>query len=151
MNPITFTVLGPVAGKGSRTTGKRRDGSTFTRPDNPKQRSFAQAVAVEARIAGVELSHAERGISVVWYSPRPASHLRADGSTRPGAPLRPSDADRDKVLRNICDALEGIAWPHDRLVRVHAIDAHFGAPQRCEITVFDCPRGGRWIYQELEP
>jgi len=148
---LTFTVHMQVAGKGSRSVGRAKSGRAFTRPDNPAQKPFAEVVARAAVEAGATLEDGQFGLSVVWYAPRPASHLTASGKPRKGAPARPGVADGDKVLRNIADALEGIVWRNDRAVRPAAIDCHFGSPQRCEVTVFRCPPAGRWVYQEDRP
>lgn len=140
---VVYTTIGT---KGSRTVGKRADGSSFTRPSSARQKPFAEAVAESAIALGIRIEEGQRLLSVVWYAPRPASHFTATGKLKKGVPLRPSVADGDKVLRNIADALEGIAWRNDRSVRPMAIDCHYGEPARCEIDICPCPTYGMWRY-----
>jgi Holliday junction resolvase RusA-like endonuclease len=147
MTPLRFTVYGLPAGQGSKSIGRTRDGRAFVREDNRKVMPFRHAVAASARAAGARPTGAQMIVSVVWYMPRPASHLTAKGAIRKGAPLRPSVADNDKILRAVNDALEGIAWIRDRQVRPMACDCHFGDAARVEVTIWTCPPRGRWVYE----
>jgi hypothetical protein len=46
---VSLLIAGIPAPKGSRIPGHRKDGSIFTRPANPSEKSWAEAVAYSAK------------------------------------------------------------------------------------------------------
>ncbi|MEK6271389.1 MAG: RusA family crossover junction endodeoxyribonuclease [Actinomycetota bacterium] len=94
---VVLAVRGTPAPKGSRTLGKRRDGSTFTRPASSAEHRWVEAVALEAMAARsrVESIPAPYAVELRFAMPRPA---------RP-AHDHPTRADLDKLIRAVLDGL----------------------------------------------
>jgi Holliday junction resolvase RusA-like endonuclease len=92
-----FTVAGVPAAKGSRTVGRRRDGSIFTRPAGSREAAWSSTVAAAALA-----ERARHGtlappyvVALTFAMPRPA---------RPAHP-HPTRGDVDKLTRLVLDAL----------------------------------------------
>jgi len=49
LKTLVFEVFGEPAPKGSRTVGRRKNGTIYTRPANPKEKSWAKAVSDACR------------------------------------------------------------------------------------------------------
>jgi Holliday junction resolvase RusA-like endonuclease len=90
---VLFTVLGTPAPKGSRIVGRRRDGSTYTRPAAKGEKAWVEAVAAEART--FDPLEAPYTIAVFFRLPRPM---------RP-AHEWPTRGDLDKFVRATLDGL----------------------------------------------
>lgn len=89
----SFTVLGTPAPKGSRTVGRRKDGSVFTRPASKGEKAWVEAVAAEARRhRPLEPPYAT---TVCFYLRRPQRPAH-------GWPTR---GDIDKLVRSTLDGL----------------------------------------------
>lgn len=97
MAPVTLTVRGQPAPKGSRTLGRRRDGSTFTRPASNAEHRWVDAVAREAMAARARTGALEPpyAVELRFAMPRPA---------RPAHP-HPTRTDLDKLTRAVLDGL----------------------------------------------
>lgn len=86
-------VPGEPAPKGSRTTGRRKDGSVFSRPASPREKSWVEAVALIARSQG--------------KLPPPYSVELQFAMPRPQKPSHdhPTRGDIDKLARAVLDGL----------------------------------------------
>lgn len=113
----TLTIRGVPTPKGSRTIGRRRDGSAFTRPAAKGEAAWIEVVAREAIAARVRFGAIEPpySIGLDFSMPRPA---------RPSH-RHPTRADLDKLIRAVLDGLtraaliaddrhviELVAWKH---------------------------------------
>ncbi len=76
------------------------------RPDNERERPWANAIAWTAKTAGLRPGTAPMVVVVNLYFPRPK---------KPSNPF-PSRNDVDKLARSVLDALTGIAWNDDQQV-----------------------------------
>lgn len=111
---MSLFVSGVPAPKGSRTLGRRRDGSTFLRPaSNAEHRWTATvaraALARRAQLGGIEPPSGAPGYAVelAFAMPRPARPSHA----------HPSRTDLDKLVRAVLDGLvEGGLLLDDRHV-----------------------------------
>ena len=105
---LSFTVSGVPMPKGSMKAVSRPGGKTSLIPDNPKLKAWQHAVASMARWHMRERPPFDVAVTlqVVFFLPRPKSHLTAKGDLRASAPKMPTrKPDIDKLLRAICDAL----------------------------------------------
>ena len=121
-SPVTFTVLGPAALKGSTVSFIRR-GRVVTKPDCRALWPWTQACGWAARQAKVPLAPKGTGVTVevVYELPRPT---RTVGRTHPC--VRP---DVDKLARALLDALTGIAYEDDgQVVALHVLKIYGPAP-----------------------
>jgi Holliday junction resolvase RusA-like endonuclease len=97
------------------------------RPDNQRERPWANAVAWTARAAGVRTPTAKAVIVEV--------HCFFQRPKKPTHPF-PSRSDVDKLARSVLDALTGIAWLDDqqvvdlRVTKSYAEDNRIGANVR---------------------
>jgi Holliday junction resolvase RusA-like endonuclease len=91
---IQFFVPGHPAPKGSRTVGRRKDGSTFTRPANRNEKAWTEAVALVARAHG--WLPAPYAVRLAFVMPRPK---------RPSYEW-PVRGDCDKLERGTLDGLQ---------------------------------------------
>ncbi|MEK6273222.1 MAG: RusA family crossover junction endodeoxyribonuclease [Actinomycetota bacterium] len=122
MTSVTLTVRGTPAPKGSRTLGKRRDGSTFTRPASNAEHRWVEAVALEAMAARTRAGAIEPPYAVVLdFAMR-----------RPARPAHdwPTRADLDKLIRAVLDGLTrgGLIEDDRHVVRVDAAKWWAGEP-----------------------
>lgn len=98
----SFFVDGIPATKGSWKVGRRGK----LRPDNERERPWANAVAWTTKAAGVKPIDGAIELTLWLFFPRPK---------RPTNPF-PSRNDVDKLARSCMDALTGIAWADDQQV-----------------------------------
>lgn len=99
---IEFFVDGIPATKGSWKVMRGK-----LRPDNERERPWANAIAWSARAAGVrQPTNKPLRVEVLCYFPRPK---------QPKHPY-PSRNDVDKLGRSVLDALTGIVWVDDQQV-----------------------------------
>lgn len=122
---ISFLVLGHPVPKGSTRSFKHAvTGSVVTLEQGRAKIHRMQArIALEARAAGVTVHAGPVAVLARFSFLQPKSHLRRDGSLRPGKPAMPTTHGRndlDKLLRTVFDALTGIAWNDDSQV----VEAH---------------------------
>lgn len=114
MKRLRFTIPGEPAPKGSRTVGKRKDGTVYTRPaskhEKPWRTMAAQALWVTANRQGVKFTAEPIRLTVCFAFKRPHRPKRE----------WPTRIDVDKALRNLFDALvEAGVVPDDKhIVRV---------------------------------
>ena len=112
---IEFRVDGKPATKGSWKV--TRHGGL--RPDNERERPWANAVAWCARAAGVRIvAEAPVSVEIALYfaSPKKPTHSY------------PSRNDVDKLARSVLDALTGVAWQDDQQVTRLAVTKAYGSP-----------------------
>lgn len=127
-DPVTFTVLGPPATKGSTVSfiGKR---GLVTKTDSTGLATWTQAVGWAARAAKMPL--AAKGVpvavSATFQFPRPSS-----AKARLFPTVRP---DADKVGRALLDALTGVAYADDSQVVELTISKRYGADARTIVCV----------------
>lgn len=118
-----FWVDGIPATKGSWKVHRGK-----LRPDNAKERPWANAVAWTAKAAGIEITDGPVYVLIECFYPRPK---------KPTHPF-PSRNDVDKAARSCLDALTGIAWHDDqqvvdlRVTKAYAMDKGPGAWIRIE-------------------
>lgn len=131
---VSFFAPGVAAPKGSMRAIPFRAGRRLrvsVKHDNPRTKSWSTTVAWAARAAlkGGSFGAAPVMVRLEFVLPRPASHYRAGGELKPGAPAWPtSKQDVDKLTRCVFDALTGIAWTDDgQVVRAH-VAKHFQDP-----------------------
>ncbi len=98
----TFWVDGIPATKGSWIVTRTR----HMRPDNARERPWANAVAWSAKAAGVNLCDGPVRVAIALYYPSPKKPKHAF----------PARNDVDKTARSCLDALTGIAWHDDQQV-----------------------------------
>jgi len=124
---ITFTVPGIPAPKGSRTPGRRKDGSIFTRPASRSEHGWVEAVAAVARAYGhrARLAPPYR-IDLRFALPRPK---------RPSYDY-PTRGDVDKLARAVLDGLtQGGVITDDRHVTDLVATKRFASPGQEGVTV----------------
>ncbi len=94
---VVFRVAGLPAPKGSRTTGRRRDGSVYSRPASGGEKPWTDAVALVAR------AHRPGGATL----PPPYAVSLAFAMPRPGRAVHPypTRSDLDKLIRGVLDGL----------------------------------------------
>lgn len=94
--------------------------------DNRRTKTWMQVVSWAARAMGLKRITDEKavGVSLVFFLPRPASHLNAAGEPNSLAteyPVRHGTGDLDKLLRAVLDALNRLAWDDDaQVVEIYA-------------------------------
>lgn len=105
MRTIVLEVPGTPAPKGSRTVGRRKDGSIYTRPANPKEKAWAACVKAVAALETPLEPPYEVELKFRFTSPQKPSYTY------------PSKSDLDKIVRCTLDGLvEGGILLDDRHV-----------------------------------
>ena len=102
MMDVAFFVDGVPVTKGSWKVTR----TGHLRPDNVRERPWANAVAWTAKSVGVQPVDGPVTISIDCYYPSPKKPTHAF----------PSRNDVDKAARSVLDALKGIAWQEDQQV-----------------------------------
>lgn len=92
---VRLFVPGTPAPKGSRTPGRRRDGSVYTRPASKAEHPWVEAVARVAMSHRRQSPASPYAVHLVFFMPRP---------TRP-THAWPSVGDIDKLERAVLDGL----------------------------------------------
>lgn len=120
---IVFFVHGKPQTAGSRSFfGFAKSGKAIIAPANKHQKSWQDAVRIEAKRAFAETPPMECPVTLVtlWSIPRPKSHFRTGKNSkllRTDAPIACAvEPDEDKLQRALRDALTGVAWKDDALV-----------------------------------
>jgi len=141
---IHFTVLGRLAGAGSKTfmpRGGKAGGRPIAVPASKFTKPWMDSVRAEAAIAARNLPGLIRGpVAVIYsfYCPRPQAHYNSKGELResaPGYPHHRREPDWDKLCRSTSDAMTGIVWQDDKQVIRAQVSVEYGEPMRAEITV----------------
>ena len=105
MKTVILEIPGTPAPKGSRTVGKRKDGSIYTRPANPKEKAWAACVKAVAVLETPLEPPYEVELRFRFTSPQKPSYSY------------PSKSDLDKIVRCTLDGLvEGGILLDDRHV-----------------------------------
>jgi Holliday junction resolvase RusA-like endonuclease len=117
---VLLTVAGEPAPKGSRTLGRRRDGTAFTRPASQGEAGWVEAVAMEAMAArGTAQIEPPYTVELVFRLPRPARPAHA----------HPTRSDLDKLVRAVLDGLvRGGLLADDRHVTHLVASKRWAAP-----------------------
>lgn len=144
---LRFTVAGVAQPRGSKTPGRRADGSVFVRDDNPKSRDWMKTVSRTAAAAMFQASKRPTGkpvlLAVTVYRTRPQGHFgtgKNAAEVKPRAPAYPATKpDVTKLVRGIEDALNEIVWTDDAIVVDQRNSKRFGAVPRVEIGVYELP------------
>ncbi|MEA2495595.1 MAG: hypothetical protein QOJ29_3506 [Thermoleophilaceae bacterium] len=96
--------------------------------------------AAAARFNGGGLITTPVRVEFVFYKPRPAGHYgtgRNAGTLKGSAPPFPATRpDVLKLARGVEDALTGIVWRDDAQIVSEHLEKRYGAPARCEVTVW---------------
>lgn len=138
---LEFTVMGEPEQGGSKTVGRRKNGSVFYRDDNPKVYGWKEKVA---EVAGTLMEGREPWtgplvLEVTFYFERPAGHYNRRG-LKPSARRHPSvRPDLTKLLRPLEDALNKIAWKDDSQIVIQSARKVYGSPARAEVRVTALP------------
>lgn len=128
MNSINFTIIGRPQQRGSKVPVRTKDGRVFIRDANLKSKDWMTSVRQVAGEAwdGKSLITSPVRLSATFYFKRPKSHYRtAKGRTdelKGSAPrLHAQSPDLAKLIRCLEDALTGVIWQDDKLVRLYAV------------------------------
>lgn len=141
---IRFTVIGRLAGSGSKTfmpRGGKKGGRPIAVPASKYSKGWMDSVRAEAAIAARNLPALMRGpVGVIYtfYCPRPKSHFDSQNrirDTAPEYPYRRKEPDWDKLCRSTSDAMTGVIWHDDKQVVNAIVSVEYGEPMRCEIAV----------------
>lgn len=106
---VTFEVHGPPQPKGSTRSLRNRDGSIRTFSDNPKLRTWEDAVAWTAKTQAGGVLFAEGPVTLIvefWLNKAPTVR-RAHATAKP---------DLSKLIRGLEDALSHVLWTDDAQV-----------------------------------
>ena len=115
---VEFTAFGVPQPGGSKQIVGGRNGRARVIEDNTDVYAWRQNIAQVARVLMAHRAPFEGPLrlSVIFYMPRPKSHIGKRG-VFPGAPKYPSvRPDTTKLLRALEDALNGIVWKDDAQV-----------------------------------
>jgi crossover junction endodeoxyribonuclease RusA len=138
---VRFFAKGIPATQGSKKLVRLRNARTVMLESCKRLPAWRDAVAAAALAAQTEpMFIGDVELRVVCRWPRPASHMRRDGTPRAACPERPRYADCDKLARAICDALSGVVYRDDRQVASLSIErvwARNGDPAGAHIEVID--------------
>lgn len=119
---VNLCIPGPPATAGSKTIGRTKDGRTFIRPANKRQKPWMETVRAEASLSmrDQELSRGPITLEVEVRLARPKNHYRTGkhaGEVKPTAPRFPTGKpDLTKIVRAVEDALTGTVWRDDAQV-----------------------------------
>lgn len=114
--------------KGFAVRSKKKPGkwrAVITHNEGAELREWRERVRRMARQCGAEPDGIDCpiGMDLMFSLPRPASHLRKDGTAKPNAPFRPTTKpDFDKLTRAIADALTGVCYDDDSRIVSSRID-----------------------------
>jgi len=105
--------------------------------------AFREAVRLSAIGAGVPLSAGPVEVSILAVFARPASHLKADGSLRRGAPLFPGHrcGDADNLSKGVLDSLHGVAFEDDDQADLGYVRRRYGRKAFVEILITEVALG----------
>ncbi len=134
---VSLFVAGVPAPKGSRTLGRRRDGSTFTRPASNGEHRWAETVAraaLAARARSSSLPGPPYAVRLDFRMPRPARPTHR----------HPSTSDVDKLARCVVDALVvgGLLTDDRHVVELVAAKAYVPADGEPGVVVHITEVGG---------
>lgn len=118
---VSLVVAGTPAPKGSRIPGRRKNGTIYTRPANPAEKSWTEAVAYSARAnrLGGKALEPPYLVELVFSMPRPAKPTWE----------WPSKSDVDKLARCAIDGLvDGGLLLDDRHVVKLSASKRYGTP-----------------------
>ena len=118
---VSIVIAGIPSPKGSRIPGRRKDGTIYTRPANPGEKSWTEAIAYSARAnrPGGKALEPPYEIELVFSMPRPA---------KPSYEW-PSKSDTDKLARCALDGLvDGGLLVDDRHVVKLSASKKYGTP-----------------------
>jgi len=124
MSSITFTIPGKVVGwKRARRRGKQY----FT---DPEMAAYQEAIQILAKAAGVRPTEGPMRLLITAYYPMLKGMTARERLDAVQRVLRPTARkDIDNVLKNVMDALNGIAYADDNCVCDVAISKFYGEPQ----------------------
>lgn len=131
---LGFTVHGVPAPQGSLV--RNRHGGM--RHSNKRTLPWREAIAARAaeEMNGRDLLWGPLFVYVVFVMPRPKSHYRANGELRADAPIYHTlTPDSDKLLRNLGDALTGVAIHDDKQIAEWHCEKVYGQPARAIVQV----------------
>jgi crossover junction endodeoxyribonuclease RusA len=131
---LQLTVTGPpVPWKRARSNGKRR----YT---DPAMAEYQERVRAAWMVEGRPELAGYLALSATFVIERPKSHYgtgRNAGVLRPTAPEYPGVPDLDNYVKNVGDALNGLAWGDDAqivcLVGVQKVFAPYGHEPYTEV------------------
>lgn len=123
---ISFTVDGTPATKGSWRATRAKSGRLFLRPDNEREKPWAQAVAWAARtaMAGAAPVSSSVRVSIMVSVTRPKT-------TKLDAPRM----DVDKLARSVLDAMTRIVYGDDVQVISLTVSKRWGIHSGAFVTV----------------
>jgi Holliday junction resolvase RusA-like endonuclease len=144
---VRFVVPGVAQPRGSKTIGRKCDGSSFIRDDNPESKRWMSTVSKAAKAAMSEHNKRPTGKPVLLmltvYRTRPKGHFgtgRNASQVKASAPAYPATKpDTTKLVRGIEDALNEIVWTDDAIVVEQRTSKRWGAVPRVEIAVYELP------------
>ena len=121
---VSFTVAGVAQSRGSKSIGRKKDGTSFVRDSNrksgPWMRTVEKAARVAMQAAGKQPTAKPVKLVVTVYRERPKGHF---GTGKNAAVLHQRAAafpqtypDITKVVRGIEDAMNEVVWIDDAQV-----------------------------------
>jgi len=140
---IAFKLYGSAVSGGSKTIGRRKDGTTFVRPERPGYGDWKKRVAQEAGrvMAGRPLLEGPLELRLLFTMVRPKSHVTTRGELRRHAPAAPIvKPDLTKLTRGVEDGMTGVVWRDDSQVCRQQIEKTYGVRVSVAVTVL--PLGG---------
>jgi Holliday junction resolvase RusA-like endonuclease len=137
MTPVSFRVYGdPIPQPRPRVSTFGGHARAYVPAAHPIH-AFREAVRLGAIAAGVPLVSGPVLVSVLAVFARPASHRKADGSLRAGAPLFPGHrcGDADNLAKGVLDSLHGVAFEDDDQADLGFVRRRYGKTAFVEVSV----------------
>ena len=139
MDALTFTIAGPPVPQ----PRPRFAGGKFPRAYTPKGHpitAYRQAVTLSATIAARgewALTDGPVRVEIEAVFARPPSHLRSDGTPKPGAAAFPPRGDWDNIGKGVCDAITDaqVVWLDDDQVVDGRVRKRYAAPGEAARTI----------------
>ena len=143
MDAISFVINGdPVPQPRARHSMAGGFARSYVPAKHPIH-AFREAVRLSAIAAGVPLSAGPVEVSILAVFARPASHRKADGSLRAGAPRFPGHrcGDADNLAKGVLDALHGVAFEDDDQADLGYVRRRYGKSAFVGVRIAEVPVG----------
>jgi Holliday junction resolvase RusA-like endonuclease len=143
MTPVSFRVYGdPIPQPRVRVSTFGGHARAYVQKKHPIH-AFRESVRLAAIAAGVKPSAGPVEVSLLAVFARPASHRKADGSLRKGAPLYPGHrcGDADNLAKGALDSLHGVAYEDDDQADLGYVRRRYGRKAFVQILISEVPVG----------
>lgn len=136
--PVSFTVFGDPKGQPrARACVRGKHAGTYD-PGTADAWKFAVREAARVALSGQTFGDVPIRLTLQFWFKRPKSHCRADGSLRPGAPVRwhTQKPDRDNCEKAVLDALTTLGvWDDDCQVCCGQVSKRWANRGLCDVTI----------------